>query len=69
MESRKYYYQAKPTEIYLNETYAIQEIEMARVIEKRYGFGSGLEFLALSIMFAISFYILAKLLNQGKNLN
>jgi hypothetical protein len=38
-------------------------------IEDKYGLASGLEFLALTIMFALTFYVLAKLLKQSKNLS
>jgi hypothetical protein len=39
------------------------------VIESKYGFASGLEFLVLTVMFGISFYILSKLLKESDILN
>ena len=39
------------------------------MIESKYGFASGLEFLALTVMFAIAFYILSRLLKESDILN
>ena len=46
-----------------------EEQTEARDIEVRYGLASGSEFLALTILFCVSFYLLAKLLKQSKNLS
>lgn len=68
-QSKKFYQSGNQIEFYLNSTYVKEEQTASREIEARYGLASGLEFLALTILFCVSFYLLAKLLKQSKNLS
>ena len=68
-QSKKFYQSGNQIEFYLNSTYVKEEQTAVREIEARYGLASGLEFLALTILFCVSFYLLAKLLKQSKNLS
>lgn len=68
-QSKKFYQSGNQIEFYLNSTYVKEEQTASREIEVRYGLASGLEFLALTILFCVSFYLLAKLLKQSKNLS
>lgn len=68
-QSKRFYESGDQLKFYTNETYVLEEKNAARKIEAHYGLASGLEFLALTIMFCVSFYILAKLLKHSKNLS
>jgi hypothetical protein len=53
VQSSRAYNSVDFDKFYLNYTYAIEELDIVREIEKKYGLSSGLEFLALSIMFVV----------------